>query len=54
MTNKKTTPAPATKTDTEADKNASNTAARDRVMSREELEKVTGGINPQPLPPRHD
>jgi hypothetical protein len=54
MTNKKTTPAPATKSDTKADNNASNTVARERVMSREELDKVTGGINPQPLPPMHD
>jgi hypothetical protein len=54
MTNKKNTPAPATKTEAESDKNTSNTAARDRGMSREELDKVTGGINPQPLPPRHD
>jgi hypothetical protein len=52
MADKITTPVPATKTDTGADKNASNTVPGDNAMSGEELDKVTGGINPQPLPPR--
>ena len=55
MTDKKTIPAPATKSGADADKTSTNKpATRDRTMSKEELDKVSGGINPQPLPPRAD
>jgi bacteriocin-like protein len=44
MADKKTTPAPATKTGADADKSSTNNIATpDRTMSKEELDKVTGG-----------
>jgi len=52
MAHKTTTPTPATETGTEADKGTSNTALRNGATSNEELDNVSGGINPQPLPPR--
>jgi hypothetical protein len=54
MANKITTPVPATKPGVDADQNPSNTVPADNAMSGDELDKVTGGINPQPLPPRTD
>lgn len=55
MADKTTPPSPAAKTRTASDKSSSNAATRDRSpLSKEELDKVTAGINPQPLPPRHD
>jgi hypothetical protein len=52
MADKITTPVPATKPGADADQNPSNAVPGDNAMSGEELDKVTGGINPQPLPPR--
>jgi hypothetical protein len=55
MADKKTTPVPATKTGADDGKSSTNNMATgDRAISKEELEKVTGGINPQPLPPVRD
>ncbi len=47
------TPA-ATATGIEADKSSGNAVSGDDALSKEDLDNVAGGINPQPLPPRHD
>ena len=44
--------APAAKTATGAEPNSHDLAPRDRLLSDDELGTITGGINPQPLPPR--
>lgn len=37
-----------------SEKKSEKTAQQTAALSTDDLEKVSGGLNPQPLPPSHD